>query len=156
MGCKANRLVRDAKIEPIFYSPRSVSDLWHSIDFHTSHQVLTPPSLAKSANCRTAQLNSGKTGSRRHVDTGVMIADSVYSPFDSQRHAHALAPMNWLHAHYKISNDDKLYTLSTFVTGPQQWLEKYDWRPLTEREVAVYPPNALILMARHGGLSGGK
>ena len=87
---------------------------------------------------RTAQLKDPKLGGKRYVDTGVAITDFINFPFDSERHAEAMARTNWLHSHYNISNDDKLYTLSVFVTCPARWLEKYDWRPLSQLEIAVY------------------
>jgi hypothetical protein len=81
-----------------------------------------------------------KTGGRRYADTGVLISDFTSFPFDSERHAMALARVNWLHAHYPISNDDMLYTLSVFVSVPKMWLAKFDWRPISELETAVCPP----------------
>jgi hypothetical protein len=122
----------------------------------SSHAFLAPhvyspfPCLATPArfpypspdiiNTRTAQLMTVKTGGRRYVDTGVLIRDFTSSPFDSTRHATALARMNWLHSRYDISNDDMLYTLSVFVTCPQRWLERFEWRGLTELEVGVCLP----------------
>jgi hypothetical protein len=102
-----------------------------------------------------------KSGARRYADTGVLLSDFTSRPFDSDRRARALARMNFLHSHYPILNDDFLYTLSVFVVTPQRWIEKYEWRPLTELEIAV---NALIpclnfsgiLTCRHGGFSGGR
>ncbi|KAJ7248666.1 hypothetical protein C8J57DRAFT_1672386, partial [Mycena rebaudengoi] len=35
----------------------------------------------------------------------------------------------WLHAKYKISNEDYLYTLALFAFEPATWAEKYGWRP---------------------------
>ncbi|KAI0030988.1 hypothetical protein K488DRAFT_53034 [Vararia minispora EC-137] len=45
-----------------------------------------------------------------------------------------IARMNWLHAHYHISNDDYLYTLSLFVLDPIRWTRNYSWRPLSPLE----------------------
>ena len=87
-----------------------------------------------------------KTGGRRYVDTGVLIRDFTCSPFDSTRHATALARMNWLHSRYDISNDDMLYTLSVFVTCPQRWLERFEWRGLTELEVGVCSPRGAFCL----------
>jgi hypothetical protein len=101
--------------------------------------------LYDSGNGRTAQLLDVKTGGRRYVDTGVLISEFTTYPFTSERHARAIARMNWIHDQYKISNDDKLYTLSVFVTSPARWLQKYDWRPLTDLETAVPLPLPLPL-----------
>lgn len=49
--------------------------------------------------------------------------------------------MNYIHSIYqksgKISIDDLLYTLSVFITEPITWVEKYEWRPMTEMEVCA-------------------
>lgn len=56
--------------------------------------------------------------------------------------------MNYIHSQYDISNDDKLYTLSVFVTAPQRWIDKWEWRPLTELEIAVvHLRNRLLIQA---------
>jgi len=81
-----------------------------------------------------------KSGARRYADTGVLISDFTTYPFDSERRARALARMNFLHSHYLISNDDMLYTLSVFIVTPRRWIEKYEWRPLTDLELAVTAP----------------
>lgn len=49
--------------------------------------------------------------------------------------------MNYVHAQYqkagKISNQDLLYTLSLFIIEPPRWVEKYEWRPMTDMEVCA-------------------
>lgn len=59
----------------------------------------------------------------------------------SERATHAIARMNFLHAGYrkagKITNDDMLYTLSLFALEPARWVEKYEWRKLTELELCA-------------------
>jgi hypothetical protein len=107
------------------------------------------------ANDRTTQLLDVKKGGKRYADTGVLISDFVTFPFESERHARALARTNWLHSHYGISNDDKLYTLSVFVIVPRQWLEKYEWRSLRPIEIAVRQ-SEVSLDGRRGGFYGGK
>lgn len=42
--------------------------------------------------------------------------------------------LNYIHSHYKISNDDYLYTLSMFVVEPHFFVQKYDWRGFTKVE----------------------
>jgi len=82
-------------------------------------------------------LTNLKEGGKRLVDTGVLIAEFVLNPFDEERHARAVARMNWLHKHYKIENEDLLYTLSVYVSEPERWIRKYDWRSMTELEFTV-------------------
>ena len=42
--------------------------------------------------------------------------------------------MNQIHGRFKISNDDLLYVLSTFVFEPIRWNARFGWRPLIEAE----------------------
>jgi hypothetical protein len=79
-----------------------------------------------------------KVGGKRYADTGVLLAEMTTHKFDSDRHAMAVARINWIHEHYKIRNEDLLYTLSVFAVCPQRWLEKYDWRPLSPFEQTVF------------------
>ena len=49
--------------------------------------------------------------------------------------------MNYVHSLYqkagKISNEDLLYTLSLFIIQPPRWIEKYEWRPMTDMEICA-------------------
>jgi hypothetical protein len=95
-----------------------------------------PPPCAANA-VRTSQLADRTVGGKRYADTAILISEFTTNAFDSDRHALALARVNWLHSHYNIRNDDLLYTLSVFVTCPTRWLERYDWRPLSSLENTV-------------------
>ena len=44
--------------------------------------------------------------------------------------------MNQMHGAYAISNDDMRYVLSTFVVIPMRWLDRFGWRPMSERSGA--------------------
>lgn len=37
----------------------------------------------------------------------------------------------------KISDDDLLYTLSVFITEPVAWVNKYEWRKMTDMEICA-------------------
>ena len=95
---------------------------------------------------RTTEFAKPDSGARRYADTGVLVSDFTTWPFDSERHARAVARVNFLHSHYPIKNDDMLYTLATAATNPQRWLEKYEWRPLTDLEVEVRLPMPSFLI----------
>ena len=49
--------------------------------------------------------------------------------------------MNYLHARYqksgRILDSDMLYTLSLFALEPGRWVEKYEWRCLTDVELCA-------------------
>ncbi|CCF53046.1 hypothetical protein NDA11_002334 [Ustilago hordei] len=55
---------------------------------------------------------------------------------DDPRSAIALARVNFLHGRWrsKISNDDLLYTLSTFIIEPAKWIDRCEWRKTSELE----------------------
>ncbi|KAI9689636.1 MAG: hypothetical protein M1820_010134 [Bogoriella megaspora] len=56
----------------------------------------------------------------------------------SPRAIQAISRMNFLHGRYhkagKILNSDMLYTLSVFALEPVRWINKYEWRTLTDIE----------------------
>ncbi|KAK7019000.1 hypothetical protein R3P38DRAFT_2980088 [Favolaschia claudopus] len=46
----------------------------------------------------------------------------------------AIARMNWIHSHYKISNDDLLYTMSVFIFQTTDMMRRCDWRAVSPEE----------------------
>ena len=89
----------------------------------------------------TGQLSDIETASKRVADTGVLLLEFALNEPTSQRATQAIVRMNYLHARYrkagKITNDDLLYTLSLFALEPARWIEKYEWRSLTELELCA-------------------
>ena len=49
--------------------------------------------------------------------------------------------MNYLHSLYrksgKITNDDLLYTLSVFALEPSRWINRYEWRHMSDLELCA-------------------
>ena len=58
--------------------------------------------------------------------------------YESGRGKEALERMNWVHGHFKISNDDFLYVLSTFIYQPVRWIDAFGWRPTSRNERLAY------------------
>ncbi|PNS16494.1 hypothetical protein CAC42_228 [Sphaceloma murrayae] len=89
----------------------------------------------------TTQLSSPRTASKRAADTGVLLTELFLLPPDSPRVIAAFARVNYLHSSYrkagKITNDDMLYTLSLFVLEPVRWVQRFEWRELSEVERAA-------------------
>ncbi|KAL8279872.1 hypothetical protein RQP46_007722 [Phenoliferia psychrophenolica] len=97
----------------------------------------------------TSEFKDKKKAGRRYADTGILIfafvtyplvgpgsgAPATAGPVDP-RSAVAVGRINYLHGRWasKISNDDLLYTLSTFILEPQVWASQFEWRPLTPVE----------------------
>lgn len=71
---------------------------------------------------------------RRYDDTKLLISEFVEHGYDSDRGRQALRRMNFLHGRYRISNDDFLYVLSTFVFEPPRWMARYAHRPMVPVE----------------------
>ncbi|KAJ7617261.1 hypothetical protein FB45DRAFT_224149 [Roridomyces roridus] len=94
----------------------------------------------------TRQLGTQATVARRYADTALLIGTWVTCPLagralsagpddkNDPRASLALARVNWLHAKYKISNDDYLYTLGLFMFEPAIWAKRWGWRELSELE----------------------
>ncbi len=75
---------------------------------------------------------------RRYDDTSILVAEMCKHGYLEGRGKMALEQMNRIHAHYKISNDDYLYVLSTFIFEPVKWIDRYGWRQTCMNERIAY------------------
>lgn len=75
---------------------------------------------------------------RRYDDTAILIAEICEWGYENGRGREALERINWAHSHFKISNDDFLYVLSTFIYVPIEWIDRYGWRPTCHNEKLGY------------------
>ncbi|MEM8605919.1 MAG: oxygenase MpaB family protein [Myxococcota bacterium] len=71
---------------------------------------------------------------KRYDDTELLIRNFVDWGYDSDRGRRAIERMNAIHGRFRISNDDFLYVLSTFVCEPIRWNQRFGWRPMVEQE----------------------
>jgi len=73
---------------------------------------------------------------KRYDDTSLLIEEINNNPLDSERSVQALQRLNAIHNMYsnRISNDDMLYVLSVFVLEPKKWIDRFEWRTMTEQE----------------------
>lgn len=71
---------------------------------------------------------------KRYDDTELLMSEIAENGQNSERGKAALARMNDMHGRYRISNDDMLYVLSTFVVEPVKWLERFGKRAMTRQE----------------------
>jgi hypothetical protein len=95
--------------------------------FHTYGSVSVSRLLDKTGEFR-------KFGQKRYDDTRLLISHFLEEGYDSEFGSAAIARMNAIHGHFRISNDDFLFVLSTFVSYPIDWLAKYGYRPMTPHE----------------------
>ena len=63
-----------------------------------------------------------------------MLLEILRPGLDSEASRAVVAHLDDIHGLYRISNDDFLYTLSTFVFDPPAFIAKWGHRPLTEHE----------------------
>lgn len=76
---------------------------------------------------------------QRYDDTALIVAEMCEWGYENGRGREALERMNFIHGHFKISNEDYLYVLSTFVYEPIRWIDRFGWRKLCEQEkLAAY------------------
>jgi ER-bound oxygenase mpaB/B'/Rubber oxygenase, catalytic domain len=71
---------------------------------------------------------------KRYDDTDLILSTIVEHGYDSPEGRRAVRPMNQIHGRFRITNDDFLYVLSSFVFEPIRWNERFGWRPLIETE----------------------
>lgn len=94
-------------------------------------RTATIPSIAKILHA-TGQY--AREGVKRVEDTQAILVE-IFRDGAGSDHGRAMVEhLNAIHAHYKISNDDYLYTLSVFVVDPYEGIAKYGFRPLRENE----------------------
>ncbi|KAK5956245.1 hypothetical protein OHC33_002820 [Knufia fluminis] len=98
------------------------------------------PSISKLL-FQTAQLSRSENVAKRYADTAVIITEIYADKPSSEKGIEAFSRLNYLHGHYlkqgRISNDDMLYTLALFMNSPCEWINRYEWRQMTDLEVCA-------------------
>jgi hypothetical protein len=78
---------------------------------------------------------------KRYSDTSLIVAEFMLHPPSSSRTLEGIARMNYLHHGYRASgnilDDDMLYTLSLFALEPVRWINRYEWRKLSDLEMCA-------------------
>ena len=72
---------------------------------------------------------------KRYDDTSILIGEFYQHGYREGRGRQAIRRMNQIHGRFRISNDDYLYVLSTFVCEPKRWLERFGWRAFHPHEI---------------------
>ena len=95
------------------------------------------PSISKLL-VKTAQFANPATAPKRYSDTSVLVVTMILRDWGSKDWVRGVSRINCLHNEYRskglITNDDMLYTLSLFALEPVRWIQRHEWRPLTELE----------------------
>ncbi|KAF9114622.1 hypothetical protein BGX27_010287 [Mortierella sp. AM989] len=74
------------------------------------------------------------------------IVDEKEDENDKLREEIAVQKLNFIHGHYNIKQEDYLYTLALFVLEPPKWINRFEWRKMTELE-----KNALLAIWIYNG-----
>ncbi|SEJ64441.1 hypothetical protein SAMN05192553_10713 [Cyclobacterium xiamenense] len=87
---------------------------------------------------------------KRYDDTELILYEILENGMDSVRGQAAIARMNAMHGRFKISNEEYLYVLSTFIFEPIRWMDQWGWRPFTPIEKEAILINYQELAKRMG------
>ncbi|KAF7589609.1 hypothetical protein BBP40_004023 [Aspergillus hancockii] len=86
----------------------------------------------------TSQFSNPETSYKRYADTSALIQEFMGHSPSSRRACLSIARTRFLHQNYrasgKILENDMLYTLGLFAIQPIRFIEKYEWRKLTDLE----------------------
>lgn len=88
-----------------------------------------------------------KNGQKRYDDTRFLITKFVEDGYDGAFGQRAIAQMNKIHGNFRIPNEDFIFVLSTLILYPIDWMEKYGWRKMLDKE-----KQAIFLFYRQVGL----
>lgn len=104
-----------------------------SLPFYYDSRTYAIPSISKLLN-ETSQFETAC--GKRYDDTSLLLEEMNNNPLTSERSVQALQRLNAIHNMYsnRIPNDDMLYVLSVFILEPKKWIDRYEWRTMTEEE----------------------
>lgn len=88
-----------------------------------------------------------KHGQKRYDDTRFLITKFAEDGYDGPFGQRAIAQMNKIHGNFRIPNEDYIFVLSTLVFYPMDWMDKYGWRKMSDKE-----KQATFLFYREVGL----
>ncbi|MGR3594658.1 MAG: oxygenase MpaB family protein [Limimaricola soesokkakensis] len=92
----------------------------------------------------------GRRAEKRYDDTELLLSEPLENGLDSPRGRAAIGRINEMHGCYRISNEDMLYVLGTFVLEPVRWLERFGRRGMTTPERQAWTNYYRGLGARMG------
>ena len=85
---------------------------------------------------------------KRYDDTELLMAEISENGQDSDRGQASIKRINQMHGRFRISNNDMLYVLSTFVVEPVRWLDRFGKRAMTQTEIEACVLNYRALGAK--------
>ncbi|KAI2733497.1 hypothetical protein CBS147332_512 [Penicillium roqueforti] len=95
------------------------------------------PSISRLL-AKTTQFSNPDTSLKRYTDTSLLVQEWVGNNPTSMRACLGLARTRYLHSGYrasgKILDDDMLFTLALFALQPIRFIDRYEWRKLSDLE----------------------
>ncbi|KAJ5127176.1 hypothetical protein N7448_007955 [Penicillium atrosanguineum] len=95
------------------------------------------PTISKLLT-KTTQFSNPATALKRYTDTSTLVQEMVGNSPTSSRAITSFARTRYLHAGYrasgKILEPDMLYTLALFALEPIRFIERFEWRSLSDLE----------------------
>ncbi|KAI9750667.1 MAG: hypothetical protein M4579_006363 [Chaenotheca gracillima] len=90
----------------------------------------------------TKELSKPLSATKRIADTVILVTEFLANPPSSERSLKAIARMNYIHGLYEkkglITQDDLLHTLALFAVEPIRWINRFEWRQLTDMEKCAF------------------
>ncbi|KAJ5917400.1 hypothetical protein N7466_010954 [Penicillium verhagenii] len=87
---------------------------------------------------KTSQFSNPETSLKRYTDTSALVNEMVANSPTSLRAFTSLARTRFLHSGYrasgKILDTDMLYTLALFALEPIKFINRFEWRELSQLE----------------------
>ncbi|KAL4809555.1 hypothetical protein BDV18DRAFT_132330 [Aspergillus unguis] len=95
------------------------------------------PTISRTLT-KTSQFSGASTYLKRYTDTSALVQEFVGHPPSAERGQTAIVRTRYLHSGYRASgmilDDDMLYTLGLFAIQPLRFIERFEWRQLTDVE----------------------
>ncbi len=110
------------------------------------------PSISKLLLKNGQFTKSAASCLRRYNDTNLIMMEVLdKGNLDHPRAVAALQRLNAIHGRYRISNGDYLYTLAVFACEPIEFVNRFGWRCMSQREAEAIH-NTFFQIGRRMGL----
>jgi len=87
---------------------------------------------------KTSLLACPASSPQRYTDTEVLFIEFAMREWGSQPWLEGVSRVKCIHAGYRragqVTNSDMLYTIAALVLQPVRWIERWEWRVLTDTE----------------------
>lgn len=71
---------------------------------------------------------------KRYDDSSIMMFEMIKHGYDSEQGRACIERMNYIHGHFKINNQDFIYSTAALIVEPIHWNDRFGWRRMSENE----------------------